>query len=44
MLFVEDVDLTPNPHALKFLLNERILNFEKRQYSKKDEEIGRAHV
>jgi Fe-S cluster biogenesis protein NfuA len=37
MLFVEDVDLTPNPHALKFLLNERILNFEKRQYSKKDE-------
>ena len=24
MLMVEDVDLTPNPHALKFILNEKI--------------------
>jgi len=39
MFFVEDVDLTPNPQALKFLLNERILNFEKRQYSNKDEAV-----
>ncbi|NWF48919.1 MAG: NifU family protein [Ignavibacteriaceae bacterium] len=36
MLFVEDVDLTPNPHALKFILNERLLNIEKRQYSSKE--------
>ncbi|MBZ0200279.1 MAG: NifU family protein [Ignavibacteriaceae bacterium] len=37
MLYVEDVDLTPNPQALKFILNERILNFETRQYSAKEE-------
>lgn len=37
MLYVEDVDLTPNPQALKFILNERILNFETRQYSTKEE-------
>lgn len=29
---VEDVDLTPNPHALKFILNQRLLNVETRQY------------
>lgn len=34
---VQDVDLTPNPHALKFILNEKLLNFETRQYSSKAE-------
>lgn len=37
MLMVEDVDLTPNPHALKFILNERILKIETRQFSNKEE-------
>jgi Fe-S cluster biogenesis protein NfuA len=37
MIFVQDVDLTPNPHALKFILNERLLNAETRQYSKKED-------
>ncbi len=37
MLMVEDVDLTPNPHALKFILNERLLNVESRQFANKDE-------
>ncbi len=32
MLSVQDVDLTPNPHALKFILNERLLNIETRHY------------
>jgi len=32
---VEDVDLTPNPHALKFILNERLLKVETRQYPDK---------
>ncbi len=36
MLMVQDVDLTPNPHALKFILNERLLNFETRQYPNKE--------
>lgn len=36
MLMVQDVDLTPNPHALKFILNEKLLNFETRQYADKD--------
>ena len=35
MLMVEDVDLTPNPHALKFILNEKLLNNETRQYADK---------
>lgn len=34
---VQDVDLTPNPHALKFILNEKLLNYETRQYSSKKE-------
>jgi Fe-S cluster biogenesis protein NfuA len=34
---VQDVDLTPNPHALKFILNEKLLNYESRQYSSKEE-------
>jgi Fe-S cluster biogenesis protein NfuA len=37
MLYVQDVDLTPNPHALKFILNERLLKLETRQYSNKEE-------
>jgi Fe-S cluster biogenesis protein NfuA len=37
MLMVQDVDLTPNPHALKFILNEKLLNYETRQYSNKSE-------
>ena len=36
MLMVEDVDLTPNPHALKFILNQRLLNYETRQYADKE--------
>lgn len=35
MLMVENVDLTPNPHALKFILNEKLLNVETRQYADK---------
>lgn len=35
MLMVEDVDLTPNPHALKFILNQRLLNTETRQFPDK---------
>ncbi|MHB8338731.1 MAG: NifU family protein [Ignavibacteriaceae bacterium] len=37
MLSVTDVELTPNPHALKFILNEKILNFETRQFHNKQE-------
>jgi len=33
---VADVDLTPNPQALKFILNEKLLNFETRQYPDKE--------
>lgn len=36
MLMVSDVDLTPNPHALKFILNEKLLNYETRQYADKE--------
>ena len=32
MLMVEDVELTPNPHALKFILNDKLLIAETRQY------------
>ncbi len=37
MLMVEDVDLTPNPQALKFILNEKLLQVETRQFSNKEE-------
>lgn len=37
MLIVEDVELTPNPHALKFILNEKILNLERRHFANKTE-------
>lgn len=36
MLMVEDVDLTPNPHALKFILNKKLLTTETRQYPDKE--------
>ncbi len=36
MLMVQDVDLTPNPHALKFILNEKLLNRETRQFPDKE--------
>jgi Fe-S cluster biogenesis protein NfuA len=37
MLQVVDVELTPNPHALKFVLNEKILKHETRQFHKADD-------
>jgi len=37
MLQVVDVDLTPNPHALKFFLNEKLLKTETRQFHKKED-------
>ncbi len=37
MLHVVDVELTPNPQALKFLLNERLLVSESRQFGTKEE-------
>ena len=40
MLMVEDVDLTPNPHALKFILNKKLLNSETRQYPDKESAQG----
>jgi len=36
MLLVQDVDLTPNPHALKFILNEKLLNRETRNFPNKE--------
>jgi Fe-S cluster biogenesis protein NfuA len=33
MIRVNDVDLTPNPQALKFILSERLLHWESRQFS-----------
>lgn len=32
MLMIEDVELTPNPQALKFILNEKLLKLETRQF------------
>lgn len=37
MLIVQDVDLTPNPQALKFILNEKLLNRETRHFKNKGE-------
>jgi hypothetical protein len=37
MLRVLDVDLTPNPQALKFILNEKLLNIETRSFNTKEE-------
>jgi len=40
MLQVVDVDLTPNPHALKFILNEKLLKAETRQFHKKEDALN----
>ena len=37
MLTVKDVDLTPNPQALKFIINERLLNRETRSFQNASE-------
>jgi len=37
MLLVQDIDLTPNPHALKFVLNDNLLKYETRSFANKDE-------
>lgn len=37
MLKVLDVDLTPNPQALKFVLSEKLLNIETRSFQSKEE-------
>lgn len=37
MLIVQDVDLTPNPQALKFILSEKLLEFETRNFQNKEE-------
>lgn len=37
MLMIQDVDLTPNPQALKFILNEKLLNRETRSFKNKEE-------
>lgn len=37
MIIVQDVDLTPNPQALKFVLNETLLKRESRNYAAKEE-------
>ncbi|MEI7812210.1 MAG: NifU family protein [Ignavibacteria bacterium] len=37
MLKVQDVDLTPNPQALKFILDEKLLTKETRHYKNKRE-------
>ncbi len=37
MLMVQDVDLTPNPQALKFILNEKLLQKETRSFQNKEE-------
>ena len=36
MLRIQDVDLTPNPQALKFILNERLLHKEVRDFKTKE--------
>lgn len=36
MLIVQDVDLTPNPQALKFILNEKLLLKETRNFPNKE--------
>ncbi len=40
MLMVQDVDLTPNPQALKFILNEKLLNRETRSFQTKAEAVN----
>lgn len=33
MLHVVDVELTPNPHAIKFILNKKLLNWSSRNFA-----------
>jgi Fe-S cluster biogenesis protein NfuA len=40
MLIVQDVDLTPNPQALKFILNEKLLNRETRHFKNRSEAVN----
>jgi Fe-S cluster biogenesis protein NfuA len=40
MLAVQDVDLTPNPQALKFILSEKLLQRETRNFANKDEAVN----
>lgn len=37
MLQVQDVDLTPNPQALKFVLSDKLLQLETRNFANKEE-------
>jgi Fe-S cluster biogenesis protein NfuA len=37
MLIVQDVDMTPNPEALKFILNEKLLSRETRDFKSIDD-------
>ncbi len=37
MLVIQDVDLTPNPQALKFIVNQKLLNYETRSFQNKEE-------
>jgi Scaffold protein Nfu/NifU N terminal. len=37
MLHVVDVELTPNPHAIKFVLSQKLLHFSSRQFSSPEE-------
>lgn len=37
MLMVQDVDLTPNPQALKFIMSEKLLTLETRNFANKNE-------
>jgi NFU1 iron-sulfur cluster scaffold homolog, mitochondrial len=39
MLQVVDVDLTPNPHALKFIINEKLIKTGTRQFHKKEDAV-----
>ena len=40
MLIVQDVDLTPNPQALKFILNEKLLTYETRNFTNKEDAVN----
>ncbi|MBL1214449.1 MAG: NifU family protein [Ignavibacteriae bacterium] len=39
MLVVQDVDLTPNPQALKFIISEPLLKRESRSFQSKEEAV-----
>lgn len=44
MLKVLDVDLTPNPQALKFILNEKLLNYETRSFNNIEDAVSDPFV